>query len=625
MTETASAMARPKRLGARPLADNRYEFRVWAPRAREIELTLGGKLEPMAAEGDGYFALTREAEEGAAYSFRIDGERERPDPASRLQLDGVHGPSRVANLAYPWRDAGWRAPPLWKYVIYELHVGTFSQEGTFAGVIPELGRLRELGVTAVELMPVAQFPGRRNWGYDGVYPFAVQDSYGGPRGLQELVDACHGAGIAVIVDVVYNHLGPEGNYLREFGPYFTDRYKTPWGSALNFDGPESEGVRRYFVENALQWLEDFHIDALRLDAVHAIIDRSATPFLEELASTMHRRAEELGRHVYLIAESDANDPRLVRSSALGGYGLDAMWCDDFHHAAHVLVVGERSGYYADYGKVEDLARAWRGGISRPGEFSPFRKRRHGRAAPDLSHGQYVVCMQNHDQVGNRLLGERSRALVGFEQQKLAAGLLCLAPAIPLLFMGEEYGETAPFLYFVDHGDKELLEAIRRGRCEEFAYHGLESRAPDPAALETFQRSVLNPALRHDGEHALLQALHQRLLTLRAGLVAQGSDETTSFEAQRVLLVQRDRRAWFAFCLSSKGGELTLPVAPGVWHKVVSSAGTTWGGPGDDGAPAFYETPGEVKLALPPYSFVVYVCAANDPSDSDCRKNPSTFL
>jgi maltooligosyltrehalose trehalohydrolase len=347
-----------RRLGATLQPDRCCTFRVWAPRARHVELELvgAGRIEPMSPEPGGHHAITSSGiAPGARYMFRIDGGPPRPDPASRLQSDGVHGPSCVVDLAYEFQDASFRGVPLARYVIYELHVGTFSRAGTFAGVSAELARLKELGVTAIEIMPVSQFPGSRNWGYDGVYPFAVQDSYGGPRGLQRLVEECHRAGMAVILDVVYNHLGPEGNYLAEYGPYFTDRYNTPWGQALNFDGPDSEGVRRFFLENALMWLEDYHVDALRLDAVHAIIDRSAYPFLEELADVVHRRGEELGRHVYLIAESDLNDARLVRSSELGGHGLDAMWSDDFHHAAHVLLTGESAGYYADFGALEDLA------------------------------------------------------------------------------------------------------------------------------------------------------------------------------------------------------------------------------------------------------------------------------
>ena len=597
----------PGRLGATPLPDRRCTFRVWAPRARrvEIELDAGARVESLAPERGGYHAVTLAGvEPGQAYMFRIDGGPPRPDPASRLQSDGVHGPSRVVDLAFDFRDAGFRSVPLAKYVIYELHVGTFSRAGTFAAVAGELSRLKDLGVTAIEIMPVAQFPGARNWGYDGVYPYAVQDSYGGPRGLQRLVDECHRVGLAVVLDVVYNHLGPEGNYLAEYGPYFTDRYNTPWGRALNFDGADSEGVRRYFLDNALMWLEDYHIDALRLDAVHAIIDRSAYPFLEELADVVHRRGEQLGRYLYLIAESDLNDPRIVRPSALGGHGLDATWADDFHHAAHVLLTGETAGYYADYGSVADMAQAFRTGMVNPGQFSAFRQRRHGRAARDQRPEQAVVCLQNHDQIGNRLLGERLGSLVGFEQQKLAAGLLCLSPFVPLLFMGEEYGETAPFQYFVSHGDTVLLDNIRRGRREEFASFAWSVEPPDPAAAETRERCVLNPELRHSGRHAVLYRLHQTLLRLRAELSATEPDDALAFEASRVLLVKRDGRAWMAFCFAEREREVRLPVPPGRWRRRVSSADTEWDGPGAR-LPERVDSNGEVLVQLPAWSFVCY--------------------
>jgi len=602
-----------KRLGAIPIDKQSANFRVWAPKAKTVELLLGdldaGKAErrePLQAEGDGYFAATLSGvEPGAQYRFRIDGTLDRPDPASRLQNDGVHEPSRVIDLGFDWHDQAWRGVPLSKYVLYELHVGTFSRAGTFAGILPELERLKRLGVTAIEIMPVAQFPGDRNWGYDGVYPFAVQSSYGGPKGLQRLVDECHRAGIAVVLDVVFNHVGPEGNYLSDFGPYFTDRYQTPWGRALNFDGPESEGVRRFFLENALMWFEDFHIDALRLDAVHAIIDRSARPFLEELADTVHRRAEQRGRHWYLIAESDLNDPRVVRRSDVGGYGLDAMWCDDYHHAGHVLVTGENAGYYADFGQVEDLARAFTVGMSRPGEYSAFRQRRHGRPGPDLAPEQCVVFMQNHDQVGNRLLGERIDALVGFEQQKLVAGLTCLSRCLPLLFMGQEYGEPAPFQYFISHGDPELVEAVRRGRREEFASFALGGEAPDPAAQDTFECCVLDSERRHSGRHAVLHRLYTELLELRAALAAPSPDECVAFEGRRVLLVRRGRDAWMSFSFSDRVETVTLPVLGGTWRRLLSSAEVEWDGPGSR-LPARLESAGEVTLEMQPYSLAVYV-------------------
>jgi maltooligosyltrehalose trehalohydrolase len=603
----ASQVLGTNRLGATVLSTRSCSFRVWAPCARRIEVRIddGARLEPMTPEGLGYFAATlSNVEVGARYRFRLDGERERPDPASRLQSDGVHGPSRVIDLAHDWQDVAWRGVPLRDYVIYELHVGTFSRAGTFAGIAAQLRRLKSLGVTAIEIMPVAQFPGTRNWGYDGVYPFAVQDSYGGPKGLQRLVDECHRAGLAVVLDVVYNHLGPEGNYLSEFGPYFTERYNTPWGRALNFDGPECEGVRQFFQQNALMWLEEFHIDALRLDAVHAIIDRSATPFLEELAEAVHRLGERLGRHLYLIGESDLNDPRVVRSTELGGLGLDAMWCDDYHHAAHTLLTGERAGYYADFGQVEHLAQAFRSAMSLPGSYSEHRQRRHGRPGPDLRGEQCVVCIQNHDQIGNRLLGERLGTTVAFEQEKLAAGLTCLPAFIPLLFMGQEYGDPAPFQYFISHGDPALLEAIQRGRREEFASFGWSDDAPDPASPATLERCILQPELAESGRHAVLQRLYRHLLKLRAELVTDAPDEALALEARRVLLVRRGRRAWMAFCFSDTTQMITVPVPPGSWHRLVCSSDGEWDGPGSSLAAAIDST-GEVTLELRAHSFVVY--------------------
>lgn len=594
------------RLGATPLPGRRCTFQVWAPLATRVEVKLleSGRVEALRPADDGHFGATlSQVEVGASYFYRLDGTRELPDPASREQADGVHGPSRVCDLAYDWQDGSWRGLPLRDYVFYELHVGTFSRAGTFDGVLPELERLRALGVTAIELMPVAQFPGARNWGYDGVYPFAVQHSYGGARGLQRLVDACHRAGLAVVLDVVYNHLGPEGNYLRELGPYFTDRYGTPWGAALNFDGADNHGVRRFFTENALQWLEDFHIDALRLDAIHAIIDRSARPFLEELADTVSLRGQELGRRPYLIAESDLNDPRVVQPSALGGLGLDAVWTDDFHHAAHALLTGETAGYYADFGTLEHLAAAFRSGMSQPGEYSRHRRCRHGRPGASLRPDQGVVCAQNHDQIGNRLLGERYAVLLSFEQQKLAASLACLSPFLPLLFMGEEYGETAPFQYFVSHGDEQLLEAVRKGRQQEFACFGTGA-APDPGAIATFERCILNPELRSSGPGDLLQRWYAALLQLRRSVPATCPDSCVAFAARGVLLVQRGSSAWMAFCFATEPCEVTLPVPEGHWQVLLSSADTEWGGPGASTADQL-ESIGELQLRLQPHSFLCY--------------------
>ncbi|KPK21748.1 MAG: malto-oligosyltrehalose trehalohydrolase, partial [Dehalococcoidia bacterium SM23_28_1] len=373
-------------LGASFLEDSRSRFVVWAPLAHKVEVHLLApreKLAPMESGDRGYHhAVVDGVEPGSLYMYRLDERRERPDPTSRFQPQGVHGPSQVVSPHFEWEDGRWTGLPLQEYAIYELHVGTFTPTGTFEAVIPYLDELRELGITAIELMPVAQFPGARNWGYDGVHPFAVQNSYGGPQGLKRLVNACHKLGLAVVLDVVYNHLGPEGNYLIEFGPYFTDRYKTPWGAALNFDGPHSDEVRRFFIENALYWVSEFHVDALRLDAVHAIVDHSAVPFVEELAEAVHDRAEQLDRRIHVVAESNLNDARLIRPRALGGYGLDAQWNEDFHHCLHALLTRERTGYYQDFGEFGQLVKAFSEGFVYSGQYSSSRRRRHGSSSRD---------------------------------------------------------------------------------------------------------------------------------------------------------------------------------------------------------------------------------------------------
>ncbi len=491
-------------LGATYYGDGRCRFLVWAPLAERVEIRQLSPQERSAALEklpQGYHrAVLTDFDPSGRYVYRLYKIQakepvERPDPASRFQPEGVHGPSQVVDAEFDWEDADWHGLPLSQYIIYELHVGTFTPAGTFDAVIAHLDELRDIGITAVELMPVAQFPGTRNWGYDGTYPFAAQNSYGGPQGLKRLVNACHRKGLAVILDVVYNHLGPEGNYLRDFGPYFTDFYQTPWGEAVNFDGPYSDDVRRFFMENALYWVEDCHIDALRLDAVHAILDFSARPFLEELARTVHRAAERLNRRIYCIAESALNDTRIIRPRELGGFALDAQWNDDFHHALHALLTGEQTGYYQDFGRLHQLARAWRRGFVYDGQYSGYRQRAHGNSSRNIPAQQLVVFAQNHDQIGNRMLGERLSRLVSFEDLKLAAGLVLLSPFIPLLFMGEEYGETAPFQYFIDHSDPELVNAVREGRRREFAAFGWEEEPPDPQDEATFLRSKLDRSLR----------------------------------------------------------------------------------------------------------------------------------
>jgi maltooligosyltrehalose trehalohydrolase len=605
-------------LGANYLGGGRCRFRVWAPFVSKVELHLFPPREQivlMDKDPRGYHeAVVTQLEPGALYRYRLDGEKERPDPASRLQPDGVHGPSQVVDPDFSWSEPHWQGLPLIDYVLYELHVGTFTLDGTFGAIVPHLDELKGLGITAVELMPVAQFPGNRNWGYDGVYPFAVQNSYGGPDELKRLVDACHQLELAVVLDVVYNHLGPEGNYFADFGRYFTDSYNTPWGPAINYDGPYSDDVRRFFIENALHWLIDFRIDALRIDAVHGIFDASAQPFLEELALTVQQHRERLNRLTYLIAESDLNDSRLVRSRKLGGYGLDAQWNDDFHHALHTLLTSERTGYYEDFGLCRDLATAFRDGFVYSGEYSRYRKRRHGNDSRAMAAHRLVVFSQNHDQVGNRMLGNRLGALVTFEGLKLAAGVVILSPFIPLLFMGEEYGETSPFPYFVSHSDAYLIKGTRQGRRQEFAAFRWAGEPPDPQDETTFMSAKLNHDLRDEGKHRVLRKFYRELLGLRKILretagMSRGRREAVGLERQKAVFLRRwasDGQAAAIFHFGDTATPIAVPLPAGPWTRRIDSAEQHWAGPGSV-VPETVASDGEEYLTLAPYSFALFTC------------------
>ncbi|MDX1649670.1 MAG: malto-oligosyltrehalose trehalohydrolase [Myxococcota bacterium] len=606
--------------GAWPDPDGGVRFATWAPRADKVAVRVlregrpVGELPLERGEGGVFEGHVPWAAAGDDYVYVLD-ERARPDPVSRLQPHGVHGPSRVVDPdAFGWTDAGFPGVPRPDLVFYEVHVGTFHPRGSFEGVAERLAELRELGVTALELMPVAAFPGRRNWGYDGVFPYAVQASYGGPEGLKRLVDAAHAAGLGVFLDVVYNHLGPEGNVLQDFGPYFTDRVRTPWGDALNFDGPGSDEVRRYFIDNALHWVAEYHVDGLRLDAVHAIVDTSARPFLEELARAVHDLAASLGREVHVIAESDANDPRLVRPRERGGLGLDGVWSDDFHHALHALLTGEREGYYGDYGGVGDLAKALRDHFVYDGRPSAFRGRRHGAPARDVPADRFVVCAQNHDQIGNRARGERLTALVDPAGCRLAAAAVLLAPALPLLFMGEEWGETAPFLYFVDHQDPELLEAVRRGRRQEFSAFEWAEEVPDPAAEATFLRSRVAPPGERGPEARARRALHRRLLAHRR-------EEPALRPGAAHAEVEHDERGgWIRQVMRPRAGPSALvwlhagraaarvraPATGGPWRLLLSTEDEAFGGVGTPVPDRL--APGE-ELDLPPRAALLYREAA----------------
>ncbi|MEW6531211.1 MAG: malto-oligosyltrehalose trehalohydrolase [Thermodesulfobacteriota bacterium] len=604
-------------LGATYLGGGKCTFCVWAPLAENVAVHIldpQERMETLLPRDRGYHVGNLEGvEPGALYMYGLNGEKERPDPASRSQPQGVHGPSQVVDSYFPWEDGDWRGIRLRDYILYELHVGTFTQEGTFDAVVPHLERLRDLGITAIELMPVAQFPGSRNWGYDGVYPFAVQNSYGGPEGLKRLVNASHARGIAIVLDVVCNHLGPEGNYLWDFGPYFADRYRTPWGPAINFDGPYSDEVRRFFIENALSWVTDFHIDALRIDAIHGIFDFSARHFLEELGRAVHERADALSRRVYVIPESDLNDSRVIRPREVGGYGLDAQWNDDFHHAVHTLLTDERTGYYQDFGRINHLAKALREGFVYSGQYSPYRRQRHGNSSMGAPDERFVVFSQNHDQVGNRVRGDRLSTILDFESLKLAAGAVLLSPFIPLLFMGEEYAETATFPYFVSHSDPDLIEAVRRGRGEEFVAFKWEAEPPDPQAIETFEAAKLRHDLRSDGFHRVMHEFYAELIALR-GKIAEllsGAQETRDIVAlehhNTVLMVRSTATAAIAslFHFGQARTDVPLPLPAGQWRKLLDSAAEHWNGPGSVVSDVLHSD-GELALSLAPHSVVLLV-------------------
>jgi maltooligosyltrehalose trehalohydrolase len=503
--------------GTGPISSGGAEFRVWAPLVKEIAVKIKTPREivrPMEFAEGVFTATIKEVGAGADYVYVIDGKKERPDPVSRFQPNGVHGPSRIIDPdAFTWRDGEWKGIALEDYVIYEFHVGTFTPAGTFASTIEKLGYLRDAGITAIEIMPVAQFPGSRNWGYDGVYPYAVQSTYGGPEELKRLVDAAHRAGLAVIMDVVYNHLGPEGNYLPDFMPCFSGKYKSPWGEALNYDGPYSYGMRRYMIENSLYWLSEYHLDALRLDAVHSILDFGAKHLLAELSEKFHDEAKKLGRKAFLIAESDLDDVRVIRPVAEGGWGMDAQWNDAFHHAVHTAITGSHHGYFVDYEGFADLRKAIVEGYVYDWRFSKFRQRFHGSSSHDRPGSQFVVFTQNHDQVANALAGKRPAMSHSIGVEKAAAALMICAPNLPMFFMGQEYGASTIFTYFTDFQDRDLAKAVSEGRKKE--YEGfLDEGFIDPQSQEAFDSSKLDWREVEEPQHQELLKFHRDLLALR---------------------------------------------------------------------------------------------------------------
>ena len=527
-----------------------HEFRVWAPRANEVAVKTVDQVVAMGGPSPtGWWKVKLEkAGSGTEYGFLLNGEDTMyPDPRSLWQPNGVHGASRVYDHhCFQWKDEKWQGPPFSGAVLYEMHVGTFTESGTFDSAIERLDYLCELGITHVEVMPVNAFPGARGWGYDGVCLYAVQHAYGGPDGLKRFVDACHGKGLAVILDVVYNHFGPTGNYTGKFGPYVTDRHKTPWGDAVNFEEDGSDQVRRFFCDNALMWMRDYHVDGLRLDAIHEFMDRSAVHFLEQLSAEVETLGATLQRKLILIAESDLNDPKIVKPREAGGFGIDAQWSDDFHHALFTLLHMEKGGggYYSDFGSFGKLVKALTRIFVFDGAYSRYRNRSHGRPVDGLSAHHFIGFIQNHDQVGNRAKGERIEHLVGKRRAKMAAGLLLTAPFIPMLWQGEEFAASTPFLYFADHEDAEMARLVAEGRKKEFAAFGFaKEEIPNPEDETTFLHSKLNWAECGEGDHAEVLAWFRKLIHLRRHSQSlndgdKGHVEVQSDEKKKWLLMDR---------------------------------------------------------------------------------------
>jgi maltooligosyltrehalose trehalohydrolase len=556
-----------------------HTFSVWAPLPNKVEVQINGKAFPMAGGPSGWWmADIPAAKAGDDYGFILDGgEGPFPDPRSPSQPNGVHKLSRLVDQnQFQWTDKNWQPPPLSAAIFYELHIGTFTPAGAFLSAIEKLDHLAALGVTHVELMPVAEFSGDRGWGYDGVDLFAPHHTYGTPDDLKELVDACHARGLAVILDVVYNHLGPSGNYLAKFAPYFTKKFSTFWGEGINFDGAESDEVRRFFCDNALMWLRDFHFDGLRLDAVHGIVDTSATHILEQLKIEVEALSAQLGRPLALIPESDLNDPRLLWPRARGGFELDAQWSDDFHHALHTVLTGENGGYYSDFGKLEDLAKALRQAFVYDGKYSSHRRRKHGRSPAGLSGHRFLGYLQNHDQAGNRAKGERSSQLMSLGKLKIGAALVLTSPFLPLLFQGEEWGASTPFFYFTDYQEPALANAVREGRCREFAVFGwTPEETADPQERETFEKSKLNWPELSRTPHAEILDWHKKLIRLRQSEPDLSNGrmdcvQTLFDEEKRWLIVERGT---VSIVCNFSGKSETIPLRAGNFRALLTSEPT----------------------------------------------------
>ncbi|UFH52750.1 malto-oligosyltrehalose trehalohydrolase [Spirosoma sp. KNUC1025] len=578
-----------KTIGANYIGNNRCVFTVWAPEKERVTLHLlppnDRKLAMQPTEW-GYFQLEVEnIPPGTRYVYELDNGEEYPDPASHAQPDDVHGPSEVIDQsAYRWQDEGWRGLPFRDLIFYQLHVGTFTPAGTFEAIIPRLDALAKVGINALQLLPVCQFPGDRNWGYDGVYPYAVQHSYGGPQALKKLVNACHNRGIAVFLDVVFNHLGPEGNYFTQFGPYFTEKYQTPWGAALNFDQEWSDGVRDYFVDNVAFWFDTYHIDGLRFDAIHEIFDRGAVSIWELIHAKVRYLEQQLGRSLYLVAETDLNSPKVVKSSELGGYGFDAQWLDDFHHAFQVLINKSAKERYADFGRMEQLAKAYTDGFVSSGDYVTFRKRKYGASSSGIAGDRFVVFNLNHDQIGNQSGRERLALLVDFDRQKLAAAAILLSPYVPLLFMGEEYADESPFFYFISHSDPSLIRKVEEGHKKDFARFRSKADIPAPIEEDTFNQSKLQWHTRSRGNHRIMLSWYQSLIELRRSLPAlqnmsKNNIRVTVLGQSGFVLhrqtVDGQQQLVCLFNLSDDVILYTLPVWVREWHKVLDSKEAKW--------------------------------------------------
>jgi maltooligosyltrehalose trehalohydrolase len=532
-----------RNIGVNFIATGEAEIAVWSPLSKTVEIIIEQKKIGLTNNVGYWTSITREIVPGTKYKISVDGNDPLPDPASLSQPEDVHGPSAATDLnKFKWTDASWKNIPQQDYIIYELHTGTFTRDHNFDGIISKLDHLTDLGINAIEIMPVAQFPGSRNWGYDGVFPFAVQHSYGGAESLQRLVNACHEKGIAVILDVIYNHIGPEGNYLPQFGPYFTDKYHTPWGKALNFDDAWCDGVREYFIENVLMWFRDFHVDALRMDAVHAIKDLSPVHIIKEISEHVDALEQQTGNEYYLIVEMDLNDPVYINPKNKCGFGVDAQWIDEFHHALRVAAGQKPEGYYSDFNGIIHLAKSYNDAYVYDGQYSTHRKKKFGQKTSNPGE-QFVVFSQNHDQTGNRMLGERTSTLVSLDMCKLMAAAVIIAPYIPMLFMGEEWAEPHPFLFFISHTDKELAAMVNKGRKEEFSYFNWLGEPPDPRLEETFLNSMLQWDLLKKEPHKSMHEYYRRLIAFRKANAALNNTNRNATKAEadetgKILSVQR---------------------------------------------------------------------------------------